>query len=130
MAALVECDDHFALGAARFEIGHGFVQRLETKHLVDDGPDGAGFDQSGDLFELGATAVHEQKRVANAGLCRLFANATTDQSQDQPDDGIELLLPANSGSGGPEIETATPPLRTMRKDFSSVSVSWLLSTKS
>lgn len=37
---------------------------------------------------------------------------------------------ANPGSGGPEIETATPPGFNARRDFSSVLLSWLFRTTS
>ena len=54
-------DDDFAVGATFFDVGQGFFGRFEGEDAVDDGAQGPGIDERGDLAQLVPACFHEEK---------------------------------------------------------------------
>src|SRR5207253_11325840 len=79
----LDLDDDLALGAAGFDVRHGFVGRFERKDAVDDRTDRAGIEQARDLAQLASVRPHEEERVAHSLRRRLAPRAEAQKPHDE-----------------------------------------------
>jgi hypothetical protein len=65
-ALSVERDDDLAVGAALLDVRQSLEGLVERERLVDERAEVAGVVEGGQLAQLGAVGLHEQKRVGHA----------------------------------------------------------------
>src|SRR5215207_4745933 len=75
----VERDDDLAVGAALLDVRQRLEGVVERERLVDERAEVAGVVEGGQLAQLRAVGLHEQKRVAHAELPGLLADLAAQQ---------------------------------------------------
>src|SRR6185503_19079597 len=85
-ALSVERDDDLAVGAALFDVRQRLEGLVERERLVDERAEAAGVVEGGQLTQLSAVGLHEQKRAADAQLARLLADLVAQQPHHRADE--------------------------------------------